>query len=263
MKVVRYLVGDAVRYGELRGDSIHPLSGDFPDLSTDRNAAPLAVGDVRLLAPVRPGKVVAVGPNYRAHLVGRPLPERPFLWIKPRTAVLDPGETIVIPQSLQGRADVNHESELAIVIGRRMRNVAAREAMDHVFGYTCINDVTAGNLDDRAAFRASADFVDGKIFDTFGPLGPLIETVFDPADVRIRCRINGEVRQDHRTSGMIWPCDELLAKISTVLTLEPGDVIATGSPPGVGAMRAGDLVEVEIDGIGVLRNRVEAEQAVS
>jgi len=259
VKIVRYQHQGTVRYGTLAGEGIQPLRGEFPDLQPDAGAPQVPLAAATLLAPVRPSKIVAVGPNYKAHLAGKPLPERPFFWIKPPSTVLDPEGTILLPAALRGVTNVNHESELAIVIGRRARNVRVEDALAHVFGYTCINDITGGDLSDRAAFRASQVFVDGKIYDTFGPLGPAIQTEFDPADVRIRCRVNGELRQDHRTSDMIFPCARLLALISRVLTLEPGDVIATGSPPGVDALRDGDRVEVEIDGIGVLRNRVAAE----
>lgn len=244
---------NGVRFGELRGDVIIPLKGELPHF-TETGEAPISLSAVRLLAPVVPGKIVAVGPNYHAHLAGNPPPARPYLWLKPTSALLDPEGEIIYPTI--DVPMVCHESELAIVIGRTARNVDLEEARSCIFGYSCINDVSAGELTNMPAYFASQFFVDGKVFDTFAPLGPVIVTGFDPTDVRIRCRVNGEVRQDHRTSDQIWKPAELVALISRTMTLNPGDVIATGSPPGPGPLAKGDTVEVEIDGIGVLRNRI-------
>lgn len=233
-----------------------PLEGAFPDLRPVPNAGQLSLSDERLLAPVQPSKIVAVGPNYRAHLAGRPLPARPFLWIKPPSTCANPGDPIVLPREWPDAVPFNHESEIAIVIGRQARNVTIDDAAEYIYGYTCINDVTGGTMSDKPAFRASAAFVDGKIFDTFAPLGPWINTDFDPTDVRIQCRVNGEPRQDHRSSDMIWSCRELLVYITSVMTLEPGDVVATGSPPGTAPLHPGDEVEINIEGLGVLTNPV-------
>lgn len=244
---------NGVHFGELRGDQIISLKGELPNFS-ETGETPIPLSAVRLLAPVVPGKIVAVGPNYRAHLNGNPPPPRPYLWLKPSSAVLDPEGEIVYPSI--DVPMVCHESELAIVIGRTARNVDVETARSCIFGYSCINDVSAGELTNMPAYFASQFFVDGKIFDTFAPLGPAIVTDIDATDLRIRCRVNGEVRQDHRTSDQIWKPAELVAVISRTLTLNPGDVIATGSPPGPGPLNKGDTVEVEIDGIGILRNRV-------
>lgn len=254
-RIVRY-AQDGVRYGELRDGHIHPLTGDFPDFALS-GEAPIDPATVRILAPVTPGKIVAVGPNYHAHLNGNPPPSRPYLWIKPSTVLLDPEGVIELP----GDAPmVCHESELAIVIGREARDVSVADAQAHIFGYTCINDVSAGQLTDMAAYFASQHFVDGKTYDTFGPIGPAIVTDLDPADLRIQCRVNGATRQDHRTSDQIWPPAQLLSLISRRMTLHPGDMVATGSPPGPGPIAPGDVIEVEVEGIGVLRNRVEARR---
>ena len=261
MRVVRYERGGSVGFGALEGGAVRPLAGMFPDLVPAPGVAAFPLAEARLLTPVRPGKIVAVGPNYRAHLKGGPAPERPLLWLKPPTALCNPGDPIVLPLALAGREDVNHEAELAIVIGRRASRVAPEDALSHVFGFTQINDVTAGNLADVDAFRNSMVFVDGKVFDSFAPLGPYIETELDPSDLSIRCKVNGELRQDHRTSDMIWPCAELIAIVSRTMTLEPGDVIATGSPPGSAGMRPGDIIEIEVEGLGVLRNPVVAQAA--
>lgn len=250
MRIVRYDDGANVRFGDLRGGEIRPLDGDLAALAP-ADAAPVPLSAVTLRMPVVPGKIVAVGPNYRAHLKGNPPPPRPYYWIKPATALLDPEGVIELPTDVPM---VCHESELAIVIGRTTKKVSPAEAPAHILGYTCINDVSAGNMIDIPAYVASPYFVDGKIYDTFAPLGPVVVTDLDPSDLNVRCRVNGDTRQDHRTSDMIWQPAELVSLISQVLTLHPGDVIATGSPPGVGPLQPGDVVEVEVEGIGVLRN---------
>lgn len=255
MKIVRYLYANQARYGELQDDKILPLEGTIDKLAPTKGASPVALNAVKLLAPTTPSKVVAVGPNYKAHLKGNPPPERPYYWFKPSTAINDPEGEIRLPPNVPM---VCHESELAIVIGRTASRVPRSEAAKYVLGYTCINDVTAGDMLDMTAFMQSQYFVDGKIYDTFAPVGPVIVTDLNPADLRIQCRVNGETRQNHRTSDMIFPPDQLVSLISNVLTLLPGDVIATGSPPGVGPIKAGDTIEVEVEGVGVLRNRAVA-----
>jgi 2-keto-4-pentenoate hydratase/2-oxohepta-3-ene-1,7-dioic acid hydratase in catechol pathway len=253
MKIVRYEYGGRAQYGELKGEEITPLEGEFANFKSVSGAKPLSLNAVKLLAPSTPSKIVAVGPNYRAHLRAGVIapPPRPFYWLKPSTAVINPNEQIVIPKDVPM---ICHESELAIVIGKRASKVSVANAKNFIFGYTCLNDVTAGVLTNPPVFQSSQYFVDGKICDTFAPMGPHIETDLDTSDLQLRCRINGEVRQDHRTSDMIWPCTELFSLISHVITLLPGDVISTGSPPGVGPISAGDRIEVEVQGIGILRN---------
>jgi 2-keto-4-pentenoate hydratase/2-oxohepta-3-ene-1,7-dioic acid hydratase in catechol pathway len=248
-KIVRY-EHQGVGYGELRGDQIHPLSGDFPDF-TPRSSAPIPLASVKLLAPVMPGKIIAIGPGYRVYMQGGPGPERPYYWIKPTSTVQHPEGEIILPPGLI----VNHEAEIAIVIGQRARNVAPEQALGHVFGYTCCIDVTAGDMSDMLAYQQSQLFLDGKIFDTFAPLGPCIVTDLDTSDLRIQCRVNGETRQDHSTADKLFEYGKLVSMISQVLTLDPGDVITTGSIPGVAPMQPGDVIELEIEGIGVLRNR--------
>lgn len=252
--LVRYEL-DGIHYGRVEGDKIYPLRGDFPSFEQSNDAA-VDFGTAKLLAPVTPSKFVAVGPNYHAHFAtGGAPPARPYLWIKPSSTVLDPEGEILLPVDA---VMVCHESELAIIMGRIACNISAEEAESAIFGYSCINDVSAGLLTDMPAYLASQDFVDGKTYDSFGPLGPVIVTDLDPSDVRIRCRVNGETRQDHRSSDQIWKPADLVSLISKRMTLYPGDVVATGSPPGVGPLRSGDEVEVEIDGIGILRNHVRA-----
>jgi 2-keto-4-pentenoate hydratase/2-oxohepta-3-ene-1,7-dioic acid hydratase in catechol pathway len=254
MRIARYLQGGHASYGELAGENILPLEGSLEKLTRVNGAAPVPLKDVKLLAPTVPSKVIAIGPGYKAHLHGAPGPERPYFWIKPSTAVLDPEGDVVLPPHLI----VNHESELAIVIGRRAKNVSPQDAGRYILGYTCCLDVTAGDMSDRVAYMQSQLFLDGKIFDTFAPLGPVIVTELDTTDLRVQCRINGKIRQDHRTSDKLFAYDKLVSMISHILTLLPGDVISTGSPPGVSPMAPGDMIEVEVEGIGILRARAVA-----
>lgn len=203
-----------------------------------------------LLAPVSPSKIVCVGRNYAEHAkeLGNEAPTEPLLFLKPPSALLASGGTIVRPAASQR---VDFEGELAIVIGRDATNVSAARWRDYVRGFTCANDVTARDLQ-----KKDVQFTRGKGFDTFCPIGPTIEDDLDVADVRLVTRVNGEVRQDGRTSQMMFPCGDLVAYVSAIMTLVAGDVILTGTPSGVGPLDAGDSVEVEIEGIGVLRNAV-------
>lgn len=203
-----------------------------------------------LLPPVRPSKIVCVGRNYADHAkeLGNEAPSEPILFLKPPSAILAPGGTIVRPAASQL---VHHEAELAIVVGRESKDVKAADWRGHVRGFACANDVTARDLQ-----RKDVQFTRGKSFDTFCPIGPCIETELDPADLRVVARVNGEVRQDGRTSQMIFSCGVLFEFITGIMTLLPGDVILTGTPAGVGTLEAGDVVEIEIEGIGVLRNDV-------
>jgi 2-keto-4-pentenoate hydratase/2-oxohepta-3-ene-1,7-dioic acid hydratase in catechol pathway len=236
------------------GESILPLEGSLEKLTRVNGASPVPLKSTRLLAPTVPSKVIAIGPGYKVHLHGAPAPERPYYWIKPSTAVLDPEGEVVLPPHLT----VNHESEIAIVISQKAKNVTPQNAGRYILGYTCCLDVTAGDMSDRAAYMQSQLFLDGKIFDTFAPLGPVIVTDLDTSDLRVQCRINGEIRQDHRSSDKLFAYDQLVSMISRVLTLLPGDVITTGSPPGVSPIAPGDTIEVEVEGIGILRTRAVA-----
>ncbi len=203
-----------------------------------------------LLPPSTPSKIVCVGRNYADHAkeLGNEAPAEPILFLKPPSALLAPGGTIVRPAASQL---VHHEAELAIVVGREAKNVKAGEWRDYVRGFACANDVTARDLQ-----RKDVQFTRGKSFDTFCPIGPCIETDLDPADLRVIARVNGEVRQDGRTSQMIFSCAELFEFITAIMTLAPGDLILTGTPAGVGTLEPGDRVEIEIEGIGVLANDV-------
>ncbi|HJQ40535.1 MAG TPA: fumarylacetoacetate hydrolase family protein [Thermoanaerobaculia bacterium] len=204
----------------------------------------------KLLTPVTPTKIVCVGRNYAEHAkeLGNEAPPEPIIFMKPPSALLDPGGTIVRPAASQM---VHHEAELAIVISREAKNVKASDWRDYVLGFSCANDVTARDLQ-----KKDGQFTRGKGFDTFCPIGPCIETELDVSNLRVTARVNGETRQDGSTSQMIFSCAFLVEFISAVMTLMPGDVILTGTPAGVGSLHAGDTVEVEIEGIGVLSNAV-------
>jgi 2-keto-4-pentenoate hydratase/2-oxohepta-3-ene-1,7-dioic acid hydratase in catechol pathway len=203
-----------------------------------------------LLAPVTPSKIVAVGRNYADHAkeLGNEAPPEPIIFLKAPTTLLAPEATIIRP-AISERVD--YEGELAIVISREAKNVKRDRWRDYVRGFTCANDVTARDLQ-----KKDVQFTRGKSFDTFCPLGPCIESDLDPSRLRIRTRVNGNVKQDGNTAQMIFPCDFLIEFITSVMTLLPGDVILTGTPAGVGPLASGDVVEVEIEGIGVLRNHV-------
>ncbi len=250
MRFVRYQTSqDAPRYGWVYEDKIGPIEG-VPFGEFRRLEAEIPLHMARLLAPVQPGKIICVGRNYAEHAREQnvEVPEMPLLFLKPPSAVIGPGESIVLPpQSKQ----VEHEGELAVVIGRKGRWVQADEALTYVLGYTVANDVTARDLQ-----RRDGQWTRGKGFDTFCPLGPWIETELDPTDVLVQTRVNGEMRQMASTREMMFPVEQLIAFISSVMTIFPGDVILTGTPAGIGALQNGDVVEVTVEGVGSLTNPV-------
>lgn len=212
--------------------------------------APVPLAQVRLLAPCEPSKIVCIGRNYAAHAAEHqaPVPSQPLIFLKPPSALLAPGAAIELtPLSAQ----VEHEAELVVVIGRRCRHVPAAQALAMVLGYTCGNDVTARDLQ-----RQDGQWARAKGFDTFCPLGPWIETDLDPTQVEVTCLVNGAERQRGSTADLIFPVAQLIAYVTQAMTLEPGDVIMTGTPAGVGPLHAGDEVVVRISGIGELRNAV-------
>ena len=211
---------------------------------------PVPLSGVRLLAPVLPSKIVAVGKNYAAHAqeMGGEVPLEPMIFLKPSTAVIGPGDPITLPEQSER---VEHEAELAVVIGRLCSEVPIRRVPEVVLGYTCANDVTARDLQ-----ATDGQWGRAKGFDTFCPLGPWIETELDPTAVGVRCTVNGEVRQDGTTADLVRGVAELVAWISNVMTLLPGDVILTGTPAGVGPLVDGDSVSVSLSSIGTLTNRV-------
>ncbi len=209
----------------------------------------LSIEDVELLPPCQPSKIVCVGLNYMSHATEfkMPIPEEPILFIKPPSAVLAPGEEIIYPTSSK---QVDYEGELAVVIGKRCKAVAADEADKYILGYTCFNDVTARDLQ-----KKDGQWTRAKSFDTFAPFGPWIAKI-DPSNADIQTRVNGTIKQKSNTSDLIFSVPRLVEFISNIMTLEPGDVIATGTPSGVGPLQKGDAVEVEVEGIGVLKNSV-------
>jgi 2-keto-4-pentenoate hydratase/2-oxohepta-3-ene-1,7-dioic acid hydratase in catechol pathway len=201
-----------------------------------------------------PSKIVCVGTNYRAHAaeMGKPLPDEPLLFLKPPSAIIGPGQAIVRPR---GYERVDYEGELAVVIGRRARRVPPERALEHVAGLTCLNDVTVRDLQ-----KKDVQFTRAKGFDTFCPVGPRVASGLDPSRLRLETRVNGKVRQSSSTADLIFDVPALVAFVSRVMTLEEGDLISTGTPSGVGNLEPGDLVEVEIEGIGVLANPVVSEE---
>ena len=206
---------------------------------------------MKLLEPIRPSKIVCVGRNYREHAaeLGNKMPDEPLLFLKAPSAIIYSGDEIVLPGASQ---QVEHEGELGVVIGRVAHNIASNEdPLSYVVGYTCVNDVTARDLQ-----RKDVQFTRGKSFDTFCPVGPWIETDIDPGNVVVQTRLNGELKQKGNTADMAFPVAFLIRYISEIMTLYPGDLIATGTPAGVSRMKPGDIVEVEVSGIGVLRNHV-------
>jgi len=254
MRIARYEHEGRVRYGlvEPGSGTVREISAGDPYDRLEAAGAARRLGEVRLLAPVVPGKIVAVGLNYRDHAreMGKVIPEEPLLFLKAPSALNDPEGEIVYPS--QSRR-VDYEAELAVVIGRKAKNVTEKNAAAHILGYTCINDVTARDLQVK-----DVQYTRAKGFDTFAPLGPWIVTDFDPSEASVRCLVNGEVRQDGNTREMGASVYRLVEFITSVMTLFPGDVIATGTPPGVGSLRVGDVVTVEVGGIGALTNRVVA-----
>jgi len=253
VRIVRYESDRGIGFGEMLDREIRPLEGDLSDLRFARDER-IPLERARLLAPVLPGKIVAVGVNYRDHAqeMGRQLPTEPLIFLKPPSAINDPEGAIEYPPQT---SRLDYEGELAIVIGRKARKVSPTDAAKLILGYTCMNDVTARDLQAR-----DVQFTRAKGFDTFAPLGPCVVTDVDPSDLAIETRLNGEVRQRSRTSQLIFKCPELVSFVSNIMTLLPGDVISTGTPAGVGPMKPGDLVEVEIERIGCLRSRVVAQQ---
>ena len=250
MRTCRFRHSGRERYGAIEGDRVRAMSaapwdGGLPE------GAPIALGEVTLLAPAVPTKIVAVGRNYRAHAkeLGNEIPKEPLLFIKPSTAIIGPGDPIRIPEASK---EVHHEAELACVIARTLSGaLTATEARAAIFGWTCLNDVTARDIQ-----RAEGHFTRAKSFDSFCPIGPVIETDLDPMDAGVLCRVNGEVRQRGSTRDLVFDPYLLVAFISQVMTLLPGDIVSTGTPEGVGPLRRGDPVEVEVPKVGILRNPV-------
>jgi 2-keto-4-pentenoate hydratase/2-oxohepta-3-ene-1,7-dioic acid hydratase in catechol pathway len=211
------------------------------------------LGAAKVLAPVMPRKIVCVGLNYKDHAaeVGKKLPPEPLLFFKPSTCVINPGDTIKLPP---GVGSIHYEAELAMVVGKRAHRVKAANALDYIFGITCLNDVTARDMQNK-----EPQYTRCKSFDTFGPVGPSIATGFDGSPRMVEGFVNGERRQSSSTSVLIFPVEFLVEYITFVMTLEPGDIISTGTPPGVGSLKAGDVFTVKVEGVGELNNPVADE----
>jgi 2-keto-4-pentenoate hydratase/2-oxohepta-3-ene-1,7-dioic acid hydratase in catechol pathway len=251
VRIARFVASTGLSWGIVEGDDVAAIDGHpFGAITFTGARWPLA--EVRMLSPILPSKVVAVGRNYAEHAreLGNEVPATPLLFLKPSTSVIGTGDVIRLPPD---STQVEHEAELAAVIGRPVKDVAREKALDHVLGYTAANDVTA-----RDQQRADVQFTRAKGYDSFCPIGPWIETVLDPSDLRITATVSGELRQDGRTSQMVHDVAALIAFVSNVMTLLPGDVILTGTPAGVGPLRDGDRVSIEIEGIGTLTNDVRA-----
>lgn len=253
MKIVRIKSGDDIAYGVADAEGVLVYNGSpFVAWEPTENVVPWP--SVTLLAPVLPTKILCVGRNYEEHAAefDHDLPEEPLIFMKPATSVVGPNSNVVHPAV---STDVQHEAELAVVVSKPARNVKAEDASQYIFGYTAANDVTARDLQ-----RKDGQWTRAKGFDTFCPMGPAIETELDPLErLAVVCRVNGEVRQAGFTSDMVFGVAELFEYISAFTTLLPGDAILTGTPSGVGKVEPGDLMEVEVDGIGVLTNRVVSQ----
>ena len=254
MRIVRYQTGDGKKpkYGWLLGDKVGEIGGNVFGRYR-RQEADTLLADVRLVAPCEPSKILCVGRNYIEHAkeLGNEVPKVPLIFLKPPSSIISDGDTVILPpQSTQ----VEHEGELVVVMGKRGRNITTENAKKHILGYTIGNDVTARDLQ-----RSDDQWTRAKGFDTFCSFGPWIDTEFDPADAVLTCRVNGQMRQMASTRDMVFNVPTLIAYVSSVMTLEPGDLIFTGTPAGVGELKNGDEVIVEIEGLGTLRNPVRKE----
>lgn len=250
MRFARFSKNGQTTFGVVEGDAVKALrSGLFE--TPEYTGEEYALADVQLLAPVQPGKLVCVGLNYRLHAEesGVPVPAEPMLFMCSPEAIIANGDTIVLDSD---KDRVDFEAEIAIVVGSRCKNVSQDQAKDHIFGYTCANDVSNRDLQ-----RKDGQFTRAKSFDTYKPLGPWIETELDPDNVAIQLWQNGELRQSSNTNDMIFPIKRIFEFVSSIMTLNPGDVIITGTPSGVGPMKRGDTINIEIEGIGRLSNTVK------
>jgi 2-keto-4-pentenoate hydratase/2-oxohepta-3-ene-1,7-dioic acid hydratase in catechol pathway len=250
-RYVRFAAGDRQAYGVLEDRTIHELSG-APYSGGTRTGRTHTLDAVRLLAPAEPRNVIAVGLNYRSHLGQRPVPTYPGLFAKFPTSIVGPGADIVLPPDAK---NAHYEGELVLVIGRTAKNVPAERAMQHVFGVTAGNDVS-----ERDWQQSDLQWLRAKASDTFGPIGPMIVSGLNYDDLLVQTRVNGEVRQTERTKDLIFGISEIVSYISRYVTLQPGDIIFTGTPQSTRAIKDGDVVEIEVEGVGVLRNKVTQQK---
>lgn len=253
MQLIRYRMGeDTPRFGWLHQNQVGMIEGD-PFGNFRRLEATIPLENVRILAPIQPSKIICVGHNYVSHAKEHQVevPEYPLIFLKPSTTIINPGDLIVLPPQSQ---QVEHEAELAVIIGKSARWIPPEEATSVIFGYTIANDVTARDLQKR-----DGQWTRSKGFDTFCPLGPWVETEFDPADSMITCYVNDDMRQMASTRDMVFSIRQLIAFITSIMTLLPGDIILTGTPAGVGPLFPGDIVKITIEGLGTLKNPVSKD----
>jgi 2-keto-4-pentenoate hydratase/2-oxohepta-3-ene-1,7-dioic acid hydratase in catechol pathway len=249
MKIARVRVGDEARWAIVEGDTVYQLDGS-PWENPQKGASLGALTALTLLAPSQPTKIVCIGLNYRAHAAesGQQVPPEPLMFFKPPTSIVGPGADVVWAP---GSEKIDYEAELGVVFKKQAKHVPAGAYKDYVLGYTCANDVSARDFQ-----RGDGQWARAKGSDTFCPLGPWIETAVEPGDLRISGKLNGEIRQDSRTSDLVFDVDHLISHITKYFTMEPGDVLITGTPAGIGPMNPGDVYEVTIEGIGTLANRM-------
>jgi 2-keto-4-pentenoate hydratase/2-oxohepta-3-ene-1,7-dioic acid hydratase in catechol pathway len=251
MRLARFATNNHIEYGIVDGELVRPVRGDIfkkpvPD------GRPISIEEIKFLVPAVPTKVIALGMNYRSHAeeLKLQIPDEPLFFYKPLSALIGMGDSIQYPPQSNR---VDYEAEMAFVIGRQAKNVPISEALDYVFGYTCFNDITARDIQ----FRKNAiEFVKSKGFDTFGSVGPWIETDVEPSDLNIECLVNGEIKQKGNTNDLIFGVAEIINFVSKIMTLYPGDIIATGTPSGIGPLSVGDTVVVNVEKIGTLENTV-------
>lgn len=250
MKLLQYSSDDKTFFGVLQNGFVYQIQGDIFSGFTVLENKIHKIESIKILPPVYPSKIIAVGINYRDHAeeFNHQIPEEPVLFMKPSTSIAGHDEAIIYPSSSKR---VDYEAEIAAVLKKEAYKVAEKDAEDYILGYTCLNDVTARDLQ-----RKDGQWTRAKSFNTFCPIGPVIETEIDPNNVNIYSRLNGEKRQSSNTKNFIFPLFTLFSYITNIMTLLPGDIITTGTPSGVGPMKPGDTVEIEVDGIGVLRNKV-------
>ncbi|MEW6093788.1 MAG: fumarylacetoacetate hydrolase family protein [Chloroflexota bacterium] len=253
MRIIRYQVkNEAPQYGWILEDKVGAIEGDIYG-EYRRLEAEVPLADVKLIAPVQPSKILCIGRNYVEHAKEHnvEVPKVPLIFMKPPSSIINPGETIILPPQSQ---QVEHEAELVAVIGKRGRQITPEQAQAYIYGYTVGNDVTARDLQ-----KSDGQWTRAKGFDTFCPFGPWVDTDFDPADAVITCKVSGQPRQMASTRDMVFNVGQLIAFITSVMTLEPGDLIFTGTPAGVGPLKPGDTVDVEIEGLGKLSNPVASQ----